>query len=635
MVEILSVIFVVRRLPLFLRMTHTLFSMRIIDRWKLTATTLLVGACAVPMNAAAAIPETMFSSAVQIVSVNTGEKTGIQGSGILFGDYLILTNAHVIYDINDGKVYDTIHASFTLDSKKLPSCSTRLDVIAYDLEKDLAVLQMVSSPTNECETDTYILDTANPPQPVVFRPEMLLSSSIPDIGESLTLIGYPSMTEGGVTATTGMISAYGYGRDGSIAILKTDAQAGLGNSGGPAFDAKGYLVGMLMAIEVDSPTATKFAWVISLPTIDGWISDLIENKTLGLKEDIGTSGQTSCFPDVSYRQPHREAICALSIEGVLTGYDDGTFKPLRAVNRAEMLKILVRGGLGVEPNAEDERECFADVGEEWFAPYVCFAQGHGMVSGYEEDGTFRPAQTVNHAEAVKMALTVLGFPIEEEAVASSFTDVSLDDWFSPYAETAKSLGLLDESGPSFRPNDLMQRDQISELVYRALVLRKTQAEYFGQGNEYVNKSLGIHITNPPDWKRGDGNAPILASFRHPEGKAGVSIGIEKLPRTMTVEEYWSAVMDLFEEDMTAWYSVLKKEKSTFRTYPSLDITFTIDRNPTDAEEKDPALVSRIFERIFVKGKVAYILTYGAPEESYGTYRKEAMQIIESFAFEEE
>lgn len=61
------------------------------------------------------------------------------------------------------------------------------------------------------------------------------------------------------------------------------------------------------------------------------------------------------FPDLGAWTRSRRAINSLAVEGVITGYPDGTFKPGRIVTRARAATILVRAmdwlrgqGLNVE-----------------------------------------------------------------------------------------------------------------------------------------------------------------------------------------------------------------------------------------------------------------------------------------------
>ena len=98
---------------------------------------------------------------------------------------------------------------------------------------------------------------------------------------------------------------------------------------------------------------------------------------------------------------YRESIQYLYDHGIVEGYTDGTFGPDRDVNRAEILKIILKSRLGDAVGSWSN--CFPDVHQERFAMYVCYAKDHDIVKGYD-DGTFKPSRTVIVAEALKMAL---------------------------------------------------------------------------------------------------------------------------------------------------------------------------------------------------------------------------------------
>lgn len=87
---------------------------------------------------------------------------------------------------------------------------------------------------------------------------------------------------------------------------------------------------------------------------------------------------------------------------IVEGYPDGSFKPDQPVNRAEALKILMESGrLGPLDELAELKE-FPDVPEDaWFRGYVRKAQAYDIVEGYP-DGTFRPAQYITRAEAAKI-----------------------------------------------------------------------------------------------------------------------------------------------------------------------------------------------------------------------------------------
>jgi hypothetical protein len=87
------------------------------------------------------------------------------------------------------------------------------------------------------------------------------------------------------------------------------------------------------------------------------------------------------FTDVKASHSNFHAIEALSAFDVIGGYEDGTYRPDNTINRAEIVKILVLG-LGNDPDAAVYKDCFPDVTDQWFARHVCFAAEKGWVTGY-------------------------------------------------------------------------------------------------------------------------------------------------------------------------------------------------------------------------------------------------------------
>ena len=69
-----------------------------------------------------------------------------------------------------------------------------------------------------------------------------------DIGETLTVLGYPAIGGGSLELTRGAVSGFLAAEGQKEAWIKTDARIAPGNSGGGAFDADGNLVGIPTAI---------------------------------------------------------------------------------------------------------------------------------------------------------------------------------------------------------------------------------------------------------------------------------------------------------------------------------------------------------------------------------------------------
>ncbi|MBQ6860354.1 MAG: S-layer homology domain-containing protein, partial [Clostridia bacterium] len=133
---------------------------------------------------------------------------------------------------------------------------------------------------------------------------------------------------------------------------------------------------------------------------------------------------------------YESAVEALVELGVVNGYDDGTFLPENVVSRAEMAKLLVVAA-GLAPAAElaEGTTKFSDVAaDHWATGYINVAAEYGYIMG-DPDGSFRPDDTVSYAEAITMALRVLGYKTVVEAKGT---------WPTNYIAKAEELDLLED-----------------------------------------------------------------------------------------------------------------------------------------------------------------------------------------------
>ncbi len=91
-------------------------------------------------------------------------------------------------------------------------------------------------------------------------------------------------------------------------------------------------------------------------------------------------------------------------QGLVAGYEDGTFKPDRQITRAEFV-ALVNRSFAVEPAASGLR--FADVQPgTWYYGEVAAAAAAGYISGYP-DGSFGPGLSITRQEAAAILVKLL------------------------------------------------------------------------------------------------------------------------------------------------------------------------------------------------------------------------------------
>ncbi|MBI4129066.1 S-layer homology domain-containing protein [Candidatus Peregrinibacteria bacterium] len=205
-----------------------------------------------------------------------------------------------------------------------------------------------------------------------------------------------------------------------------------------------------------------FALVIALLGMIGGLADPSFGRAQADLSLIGT------FPDVPLSHPAYESIEYLARKGIVGGYPDGTFRPEQTMNRAEFTKIIVGTlfpALDVEgclPSLPSELRftrtlVFPDVARhQWFAKYVCKAKVAGIIEGFP-DGTFRPALTINFAEAAK--ILVSGFKL---SLPASFP--AADPWFRPFVEALGEHHAIPLSVHT--PDQRLTRGEMAEMVYR-------------------------------------------------------------------------------------------------------------------------------------------------------------------------
>jgi hypothetical protein len=88
--------------------------------------------------------------------------------------------------------------------------------------------------------------------------------------------------------------------------------------------------------------------------------------------------------------------------GILTGYEDGTFKPNANITRAEFATMAVR----FFSSSYEGEHLFPNIDQHWAKDYINTAANEGIINGYE-DGTFRPSQPITRAEAMAIVNRVL------------------------------------------------------------------------------------------------------------------------------------------------------------------------------------------------------------------------------------
>ena len=178
------------------------------------------------------------------------------------------------------------------------------------------------------------------------------------------------------------------------------------------------------------------------------------------------------FNDLYTANPYATAIQYLQDEGIVEGYDTGKFESDQSITRAEFLKIVME-------TAEKEKkgkDCYKDVSDEWYAPYICGATEAGIVSGYG-DKTFKPNQEINFAEASKIIVNTLKLKLEL---------AKTDKWYESFIKTLEIEKAIPAGIDS--SSHLLTRGEMAELIWRI----QTDKTY-KTSNTFKNLEEGIAL----------------------------------------------------------------------------------------------------------------------------------------------
>ena len=177
------------------------------------------------------------------------------------------------------------------------------------------------------------------------------------------------------------------------------------------------------------------------------------------------------FSDVPEAHWAYNAIISAAEKGVVSGYNDGSFKPDDYVTRAECITMIKNAGFSGNNQSAETHE-FTDVlNSHWAYDAIFWGAENGIISGYD-DGTFKPDEFVSRAECIAMLLRTGAIGDAPENIQIRFTDVLDDFWaYNEILHAASAEIIKGYEDGSFKPNDLITRAEcvtVIENTYKVL-----------------------------------------------------------------------------------------------------------------------------------------------------------------------
>lgn len=260
--------------------------------------------------------------------------------------------------------------------------------------------------------------------------------------------------------------------------------------------AKQPLLNAVVSINGKTQTTTNLAGEFTLSDVN--TGDVIRAKKtdyVGVSAIAGNTDEVLNFElapiweldsasqiylDITDEDWYEEAVRKLYERQTLSVNGKSIFGPAEKITRGELADLLVRAA-GFLPETP-QNIGFCDVATETkYAASIEFMRKYGWVGGYDSRNKkcqagkdFRPDQTTNRANALKMILTVFGDLVktklaQKQCEAIHFSDVKGDAWYATFVAQANCLGFVKGySNNTFRPGNDINRAEIAVILNKVL-----------------------------------------------------------------------------------------------------------------------------------------------------------------------
>ncbi len=192
----------------------------------------------------------------------------------------------------------------------------------------------------------------------------------------------------------------------------------------------------------------------------------VTEEPTATEEPVDVPVKEMTFTDISADDWFYTAVEYLYNVDIMNGTSATTFSPEKELNRATVVTILYR--LENEP-AASASGTFSDVSaDEWYTAAVEWAASVGLVNGYG-DGTYAPLKAVSRQELAIIIYRYAEFKgiTINEASASLSENAVVSDWALESVEWAVSEGLLVE-GEDINASVSANRAEVAALIYTYL-----------------------------------------------------------------------------------------------------------------------------------------------------------------------
>ena len=171
------------------------------------------------------------------------------------------------------------------------------------------------------------------------------------------------------------------------------------------------------------------------------------------------------FSDIDENDWYYDNVMDAANNGYISGMGDGTFAPTKATTRAEFASMIAKA-MGYEANP-DAPSMFPDVADDfWGKAAINFCAQNGIITGYD-DGTFQPNKAITRQEAASILRNAFKLTESSSETFPDDSAISGWAKESVYIVKASGLMKGDAGTGNFRPTDTIIRAEAASILMNA------------------------------------------------------------------------------------------------------------------------------------------------------------------------
>lgn len=222
----------------------------------LSPTPIATPAAAPTLSANQARDRALLAVVMLFVPVDRSDDISVGSGSIVSPEGYILTNLHIVGDPETGVLYNAEGLAYVgvnvnpSDLSEPPEIMYTAELVEADVDLDLALLQVSGLENGDPLPAGFSLNSV----PVG-------DSNMVQIGDPISIIGFPTLGGRTVTLTKGTVSGFHAQGVHMRAWIKTDTEISPGNSGGMALNERWELIGVPTIITIREDVSSKIGWI--------------------------------------------------------------------------------------------------------------------------------------------------------------------------------------------------------------------------------------------------------------------------------------------------------------------------------------------------------------------------------------